>query len=347
VLTITGHLPGNMGFSPTSYFVRENAGSVTLTVVRSNAFDVPATVQFATSDGTARAGVNYTASSGTLFFAVGQQSASFIIPVLDDGIFQPPSTQFIVTLSNATGNGVLGGLTTAIVTLGEKDGTADQNFVAQAYADLLHRTVDPAGLAYWTGLLNSGTTRQQVAFGIETSQEYRQLEVQQLYQQYLHRSADPSGLSTFTNVLMAGGTVETVAAALVASQEYFVNRGGGTNAGFLNALYQDALFRSIDSSGLSTFSQMLGGGADRGQVANAIFGSTEYRQDLVSGYYLRFLGRAVDASGLNLFVNLLTAGAQGQQPLFVSDPLNHLHAFTDEAAIAVIVGSQEYLNRLS
>jgi uncharacterized delta-60 repeat protein len=347
VLTITGHLPGNLQFNPSSYFVAENAGKVTLTVMRIGAFDVPATVQFATSDGTAQAGTNYTAMSGTLVFGAGQQSAAFTIPILDDGVFQTPNKQFNVTLSNAGGNGILGGLTTAVVTIGEKDGNANQNFVAQAYEDLLQRPVDQAGLAYWVGLLNNGATRQQVAFGIQSSQEYRQLEVQQLYQQYLHRSADASGLNTFTSMLASGGTVENVAAALVGSQEYFLNRGSGTNGGFLNALYQDALLRNIDASGLATFSQMLAGGADRGQVAAAIFGSTEYRQDLVSGYYTRFLRRTVDDSGLNLFVNLLAAGAQGQQPIFVSDPQNHLHAFTDEAAIAVIVGSQEYLNRLS
>src|SRR5205085_11760517 len=100
-------------------------------------------------------------------------------------------------------------------------------------------------------------------------------------QRFLLRPADPSGLNTFVNVLLQGGAVEEVAAALAGSGEYFETRGNATNDGFLDALYSDALHRSVDSVGRAAWDQALAAGATRGQVAAAIFASGEYRQDLV------------------------------------------------------------------
>jgi hypothetical protein len=59
-----------------------------------------------------------------------------------------------------------------------------------------------------------------------------------------------------------------------------------------------------------------------------IFGSNEFRQDLVSGYYQRFLRRPADAAGLAGFVSALA------------------HGDSDEATIARMVGSMEYLSRV-
>jgi hypothetical protein len=123
---------------------------------------------------------------------------------------------------------------------------------------------------------------------------------------------------------MAGGTVEQVAAALAGSQEYFQNRGGGTNTGFLDALYEDALHRAIDPSGQATYTQALANGATRTQVATAIYSSTEYYQVLVGGFYKQFLLRPADSSGLNGYVMVLQNGAR------------------DEQVIASLLGSAEY-----
>jgi uncharacterized delta-60 repeat protein len=207
-------------------------------------------------------------------------------------------------------------------------GPFNQNFVAQVYIDLLLRPAEPAGLAFWTGLLDQGTSRTDVVRQIETSIEYRRKLVQQLYQQFLHRAADPFGLTAFTTLLANGTTVEQVESDLAGSPEYFQNQGSGTNNGFLAALYQDALNRPIDPTGQAAFSQALTAGASRGDVAAAIFSSPEYRQDLVQGYYQRFLRRPADPTGLGLFTDALRLGVR------------------DEEVIAAIVGSPEYFSRL-
>jgi autotransporter-associated beta strand protein len=204
----------------------------------------------------------------------------------------------------------------------------NQRFVTQVYQDLLQRAVDSSGLAFWSGQLDHGTSRSQVVSGIESSLEYRTVLVRGFYQTYLHRPADPVGLSSFVAMLGAGSTDEQVQSLITGSQEYFQTRGGGTNDGFLSALYQDALNRMIDPGGHMTFLNALNNGAARSDVAATIFASTEYRNDLVQGYYMRFLHRAADAAGQAAWVNMLQAGAR------------------DEDVIAGIVGSAEYFGRV-
>ena len=61
-----------------------------------------ATVDYATSDGTALAGADYTATSGTLTFNVGDSMQSIRVPIIDDTVPDDGET-FILTLSNASG----------------------------------------------------------------------------------------------------------------------------------------------------------------------------------------------------------------------------------------------------
>jgi autotransporter-associated beta strand protein len=208
--------------------------------------------------------------------------------------------------------------------------TPNQAFVAQVYRDTLAREVDAGGLATWSGLLDRGQlTLAQLVSSIETSQEYRGDVIDATYVHYLHRHADQGGLGTFLRAMAGGMTDEQVAASLIGSPEYFNVRGGATVTGFLTALFQDALNRTIDPTGLQTFTQILGSGvASRQQVAAGILGSPEYQQDLVTNYYNAYLHRSPDPSGLAAWSNALA------------------HGTTDETVIANIIGSDEYYNNL-
>jgi hypothetical protein len=205
--------------------------------------------------------------------------------------------------------------------------TPNQGFVAQAYQDLLHRAVDPGGLAFWSGLLNQGAiSRTQLAASIEASTEYRSDVVDALYLHYLHRHADSGGLAFFVPAMAGGMTDEQVAAILAGSPEYYNNRGGGTVNGFLTALYSDTLHRAVDPQGLQSFTQALSFNVSRQQVAATILGSPEYEQDLVINLYNEFLRRNPDLSGLAFWSSALA------------------HGVTDEFIIAQLVGSDEYYN---
>ena len=73
------------------------------------------TVDWATSDGTATAGTDYTAGSGTLTFAAGDTSKTFDVAVTGDTADEDNET-FTVTLSNASNASVPDATATGTIT---------------------------------------------------------------------------------------------------------------------------------------------------------------------------------------------------------------------------------------
>ena len=74
---------GVMQFSAATYTVGEAAGTASIVITRTGSTAGGATVDFATSDGTAVAGTDYTTTAGTAVFGVGQTSLTFTVPVAD------------------------------------------------------------------------------------------------------------------------------------------------------------------------------------------------------------------------------------------------------------------------
>ena len=81
--------------------VNEGDGSATVTVTRGNALG-SASLDYITVDGTAIAGSDYQAVSGTLNFAAGQTSKTIAIPIINDNIGESNET-FTLKFSNAVG----------------------------------------------------------------------------------------------------------------------------------------------------------------------------------------------------------------------------------------------------
>src|SRR4029077_20978214 len=75
--------------------------SATFTVTLSAAYDVNVTVNYATANGTATAGSDYQAASGTLTFAPGETSKTVPIQVIGDRLAEANET-FVVNLSGPT-----------------------------------------------------------------------------------------------------------------------------------------------------------------------------------------------------------------------------------------------------
>lgn len=119
--TITDVEGGSFAFSSATYSVNEDAGTLTVTVTRSAGSTTAATIDYATSNGGASAGSDYTTSSGTLNFAAGQTSATFSVPILDDSLIEGNET-FTVALSNPTGGATLAAVSSATATIADVEG---------------------------------------------------------------------------------------------------------------------------------------------------------------------------------------------------------------------------------
>ena len=77
----------------------ENGGTATFTAFLDSAPVAPVSVSYATSDGSALSGVDYTAASGTLNFAIGQTLGVINVSLIDDALFEGDET-FTMTLSS-------------------------------------------------------------------------------------------------------------------------------------------------------------------------------------------------------------------------------------------------------
>ena len=99
--TGTGTGTNTLSFSAATAAVNETSGAATITVHLTRASDQDVTVAYATSNGTASAASDYTATSGTLTFATNETSKSFTVPISNDALDEPDET-VLVTLSNAT-----------------------------------------------------------------------------------------------------------------------------------------------------------------------------------------------------------------------------------------------------
>lgn len=130
----------------------EAVGNLAVSVTRTGGLEGSATVNYATSDGTATAGSDYTSTSGTLTFAAGELTKTFLIPITNDTALEADET-LNVNLSGATGETVLGLLTSGTVTIQDNDNTTP---VALSPAT---QTVNEAAttLTFTVGRSTSGT----------------------------------------------------------------------------------------------------------------------------------------------------------------------------------------------
>jgi hypothetical protein len=75
---------------------------VAFTLTLSAASTTPVTVRYATENGTATAGSDYTATTGTVTFAAGQTTTTVYVAVMADALAEPDEL-FYLKLSDPTG----------------------------------------------------------------------------------------------------------------------------------------------------------------------------------------------------------------------------------------------------
>jgi len=158
---------GTFSFNTLNANTDESAGFATVVINRSGNTSAAATVDYITTDGTASlspcstigplasARCDFTPASGTLRFAAGETSKSFIVLINQDNFVETPET-LTITLSNATGGAVVGSAPSGSLTIFDDatEPTANpiddaEAFVRQHYHDFLNREPDASGLAFW------------------------------------------------------------------------------------------------------------------------------------------------------------------------------------------------------
>ena len=102
--------------------VFENVGNAVLTVNRTGYTNNAVSVDYLSIDGTALAGADYVATSGTLNFGTGVVSLTISVPIINDTIQEGTET-FSVQLTNVVGEASLGAVTNATITILDNDST--------------------------------------------------------------------------------------------------------------------------------------------------------------------------------------------------------------------------------
>lgn len=211
-------------FSAANYDVNENSAFATITATRTNGFVGAVSVQYATSNGTATAGQDYSTAVGTLNWTDGDTAAkTFNVPITDDTVFEG-NEAVNLTLSNPTGGAIIGTPNAAVLTIidNETQPTLTINNVIQNEGN--------SGLTPFTFTVTlSGPTTQTVTINYATSNgtaiapgDYNAILPTQL-------TFSPGELTKPVTVLVTGDTnVEP-------DETFFVNMSGATNAGIANS----------------------------------------------------------------------------------------------------------------
>ena len=158
--------PSVVQFNASSYTVQEGMTFRTVTVVRTGDISGPATVDYATSGVNASQRNDYTTALGTLHFAANENSKTIDILISED-IKLEGNESLTITLSNGTGQALLGQPSTASVVIIDDAIEAGSNpidfndiFVGQHYHDFLARQADSSGQTFWQDQISACGSNQ-------------------------------------------------------------------------------------------------------------------------------------------------------------------------------------------
>lgn len=126
-----------LGFAVTDVRADKAAGTAELTVVRTGGNQTMLTIDYATVDGTAVAGTDYAAASGTLVFYADRNEQVIQIPLIDDGVATDEERTFQVVLSNLKGDSeglcTLEGTEAVVSLYNSGEGAGEQNLASYLY----------------------------------------------------------------------------------------------------------------------------------------------------------------------------------------------------------------------
>ena len=156
-------------FDSANYSVQEDCTAVAISVVRLGDTSSAATVDYSTSDVSASERKDYITALGSLQFAPGEISQSFVVLINEDS-FVEGNESFNVNLTNPSGTTLGAGSIASVTIIDDPNEPAAnaiddaQNYVCQHYHDFLNRQPDTGGLLFWTNEITScGSNTQCIA----------------------------------------------------------------------------------------------------------------------------------------------------------------------------------------
>jgi hypothetical protein len=346
-------------FNSSSYSISEDLTAAVVTVTRSGDTSGTATVDYATSNGTASQRGDYQISSGTLTFAPGDVNKTFVVLINEDSYVEGPETVNL-TLSNNNGAG-LGGQSTAVLTILD-DATESftnpnddaQNFVYQHYHDFLNREPDAGGLAYWTGQIaqcgNDQNCTNEKRRGVSAA-FFIEMEFQETgYFVYRIHSASFGMQPTYQQFMTDRGRVKAGAQLEQSKQalaDVFVQRTAFKSAypdampadQFVNKLYDTAGLMGYATERVQATQDLMTNTKTRAQVLRDVletpeFKTREYNPSFVLMQYFGYLHRNADQAGYQFWLNVMNNQLPQDQSGY-------------RAMVCAFITSAEYQDRFS
>ena len=166
--------------------------------------------------------------------------------------------------------------------------TRHARYVTTLYGHLLSRVPGGSEVDFWVPVARSD--RWRAADGFTNSEEYRRRYITGAYLDVLGRVPDGGGMAFWLDRLGTGRvTLDGIRPTFLDSAEFY-QRAGGTDSGFIAALYDRALSRPATEGDVAFWKGQL---ASRGRTAviTSIYGSPESARIRVDRAYRAWLGR--------------------------------------------------------
>ncbi len=165
-------------------------------------------------------------------------------------------------------------------------------FIDLIYSNVLRRTPDAAGRAYWIGLLDAGEDRGKIMQGFSESAEFVTLTtpeivqaekigpIGRLYHAYLDREGETAGLQYW---LGTSTPLELISESFASSTEFVQRYGALSDSQFVDQIYRNVMKREADTVGRRFWADQLGRGLSRGTVMLSFSNSVEFKAKLSKG----------------------------------------------------------------